>query len=123
MFVQLKQVIDAVVERAARVLAAGLAALLLKVDAPGRGGTYAIAVDGSVYHKYTKFRRRLHVALAEAVGPHGGALEDSDAPLAVLDAVRPQVVRFQVQCVGCEGGSCFGAAVIAASQAHTLAIE
>lgn len=119
---QLKQVIDAVVERAARVIAAGLTALLLKVDAPGRGGTYAIAVDGSVYHKYTKFRRRLHVALAAAVAPHGGALEDSDVPSAALDALQPPLVRFQVQCVGCQGGSCFGAAVIAASQAPSLAV-
>eukprot|EP00892_Ulva_mutabilis_P000871 jgi/Ulvmu1/10785/UM069_0019.1 len=113
----LKQVVEAVVERAARVLAAGLLALLLKVGAPDRGGTYAIAVDGSVYHKYTKLRHRLHAAVAAAVAQHGGALEASDAPAGLLAAHRPARVRFQVEFVGVQGGSCFGAAVIAASQA------
>lgn len=116
--VQMKQVVEAVAERAARVLAAGLVAMLLKVGAPERGGTYAIAVDGSVYHKYTKLRRRLHIALAAALASHGGVLEDSDAPPAALAPHQPAVVKFQVQCVGCQGGSCFGAAVIAASQAR-----
>lgn len=119
---QLKQVIAAVVERAARVLAAGLTALLLKVGAPQRGGTFALAADGSVYHKYTALRRRLHGALAEALGPHGGALEGSDAPPPTLEAARPRNVLFQVECVACDGGSCFGAAVVAASQGPSLAV-
>ena len=115
----MKQVVDAVVGRAARVLAAGLVAMLIKVGAPDRGGSFGIVVDGSVYHKYTKLRHRLHAALAAALARHGGVLEDSDAPAAAVLAHRPPRVKFQVHCVDCQGGSCFGAAVIAASQAQS----
>jgi Hexokinase len=87
------------------------------VRAVEREGTVGIAVDGSVYHKYPKFRARLHVALAAALEPLHGTLAAPPAVSADLgisaDAV--DAPAFSVQFVDAANGSCFGAAVIAAT--------
>jgi Hexokinase len=115
--VQFKQVVTAVVQRAADLIAAGLAALLYKVGAPEKGGVFGIAVDGSVYHKYPKFRSRLHIALTRALMPSGGMLENPAAVAADMDIGLggPDSRKFRAKFVDVQNGSCFGAAVVAAT--------
>lgn len=114
---QLKQVVAAVVQRAADLIAAGLVALLYKVGAPEKGGMFGIAVDGSVYHKYPKFRTRLHIALARALMSIGGVLENPEAVVAGLDIGfrGPETETFRAKFVDVQNGSCFGASVVAAT--------
>jgi hypothetical protein len=115
--VQFKQVVAAVVQRAADLIAAGLAALLTKAGAPEKGGVFGIAVDGSVYHKYPKFRSRLHIALTSAVQPIGGVLETSAVTMTEMQSgvEGPGTERFRAKFVDVQNGSCFGTAVVAAT--------
>lgn len=114
---QLKQVVAAVVQRAADLIAAGLVALLIKSRASEKGGLFGIAVDGSVYHKYPKFRSRLHIALQQALVPIGGTIENPEAVASDFNVGigGPEVVKFRAKFVDVQNGSCFGAAVVAAA--------
>ena len=126
--VQLKQVVAAVVQRAADLIAAGLVALLSKAGAPEKCGVFGVAVDGSVYHKYPKFRSRLHIALARALRPIGGVLDTTDAAAADMVTVfggyhKTTAEKFRAKFVDVQNGSCFGAAVVAASSAVSGATD
>ena len=103
---QARQVVHAVVGRAAKILGACLAAIVEKVRENQPRKTYAIVADGSVYTKYEKYRQRVHAALAAQIAHMGGRVEGV--------AAGPKQENFEVRFVACDGGSTFGAAVLAA---------
>jgi hexokinase len=116
--VQVKQIVTLVVTRATALIAVGLCALLCKVGAPEKGGRYTIAVDGSVYDKYSKFRERLQSALVDRVARVGGQMTGA-APAGqgqarAGGASTREGASFNVVFRACQGGSLFGTAVIAA---------
>jgi hexokinase len=106
---QAKRVVEAVVTRAAAIIAACLTALLLKVQEHSTRATYAIATDGSVFAKYLRLQVRLQRILSDNVVPFGGCV-------AGVDAAGPHKRRFEVRFVSVDGCSGFGAAVLAAAE-------
>lgn len=124
---QVKRIVTLVVTRAAALVAAGLCALLRKVGAPKKGGRYTIAVDGSVYDKYSKFRERLQSALADSVACFGGRV----AGVAPAGAGQNPAgggsghegAGFDIVFRACQGGSLFGTAVIAAAESSQPRVD
>jgi hexokinase len=113
---QVKEIVDIVVSRAANLVAAGMTALLVKANAQTHESTSSIAADGSVFKRYVKFRERLYASLARSLEPYRGAVEvDTGALVGWKDPEKGP--KFRVKFVQAPGGSCFGAAVIGASQA------
>jgi hexokinase len=93
------EICDIVARRAARLAAAGVAGILMKL---GRNGGInnqrsVIAIDGGLFEHYTKFRECLESTLGELLG------EEASKSVAVKHA---------------NDGSGIGAALIAASQSR-----
>lgn len=109
--------------RAAALVAAGVAAIVSRIlagtkpNGQSSGDTLSVTVDGSVYVKYDRFRRRLHAELAAALAPLGATLvassdSASNSPDRSNGAAGP-AVRIAAH----RGGSLLGSAVLAAAQA------
>lgn len=129
---QARQVIDLVIDRAARLLAIALVAILAKMEPERRGGHYCIAVDGSVYRRYTRYRELIHSYTTYYVQNHlqerasvRALWDDKQSEKQSDDEVFDSVwerVPFSVEFVECVGGSCLGAAVIAAAAGAEAAV-
>lgn len=63
----IKYVCDVIAERAARISAAAMAAVITKMD-PGAAGSHTIAIDGSVYEKQPHFSANVKSAMREILG-------------------------------------------------------
>jgi len=62
-----KQICSAVSGRAARISAAVIAATVMKMD-PDLSRRHTVAVDGTLYEKYTSFAQRIEAGLMELLG-------------------------------------------------------
>jgi hexokinase len=62
-----KKICHAVSCRAARVSAAALASVIIKID-PHLSGKHTVAIDGTVYEKYPGFRQKIRLTLRELFG-------------------------------------------------------
>lgn len=91
------EICDIVATRAARLAAAGLAGILMKLgrDCSVEDQRSVIAIDGGLFEHYTKFRQCLETTLGELLG------DEASKAVAVKHA---------------DDGSGIGAALIAASQ-------
>ncbi|RZC82174.1 hypothetical protein C5167_044947 [Papaver somniferum] len=67
------QVIDTIIQRAARLAGAGILAILQKMeqDTPGliHGKSTVVAIDGSLYEQYYQFKLYLEEVVTELLGP------------------------------------------------------
>ncbi|ONM28989.1 hexokinase1 [Zea mays] len=93
------EICDIVATRAARLAAAGLAGILMKIgrDHSVEDQRSVIAIDGGLFEHYTKFRRCLETTLGELLG------DEASKAVAIKHA---------------DDGSGIGAALIAASQSQ-----
>ena len=93
------EICDIVATRAARLAAAGLAGILMKLgrDCSVEDQRSVIAIDGGLFEHYTKFRQCLETTLGELLG------DEVSKAVAVKHA---------------DDGSGIGAALIAASQSQ-----
>jgi hexokinase len=93
------EICDIVATRAARLAAAGLAGILMKLgrDCSVKDQRSVIAIDGGLFEHYTKFRQCLETTLGELLG------DEVSKAVAVKHA---------------DDGSGIGAALIAASQSQ-----
>ncbi|WVZ72646.1 hypothetical protein U9M48_021069 [Paspalum notatum var. saurae] len=98
------EICDIVARRAARLAAAGLAGILMKLgrDCSVEKQRSVIAIDGGLFEHYTKFRECLEITLGELLGDEAGK------SVAVKHA---------------DDGSGIGAALIAASQSQYSNVE
>ncbi|XP_024517345.1 hexokinase-7 [Selaginella moellendorffii] len=67
----IKDVCEITAARGARLVAAGIVGIVRKIG--GRKKKICIAIDGSLYEHYTKFRAKLHEALVELLGQEAAA--------------------------------------------------
>jgi hexokinase len=93
-----------VAKRAARLAAAGLAGILMKLgrDCNAQKQRSIIAIDGGLFEHYTKFRECLESTLGELLGK---------------EAAKAVAVKHA------DDGSGIGAALIAASQSQYKSVE
>ena len=87
------EVSQLVSNRAARLVAATLTTIIREVDPHLQKKEHIIAVDGSVYNKYTRMKQRVHEAMREIVGDYADkikliSIEDASGIGAAMAAAR-----------------------------------
>ena len=111
------EICDIVATRAARLAAAGLAGILMKLgrDCSVEDQRSVIAIDGGLFEHYTKFRQCLETTLGELLG------DEVSKAVAVKHADDGSGVKHEDDGKGVkheDDGSKIGAALIAASQSQ-----